>query len=395
MTESVAATINLLDVDRQLQQSSPQAILEYAFKEFDKIAISFSGSEDVALVDMASKIRPGIDVFCLDTGRLHPETYEFIDKIRKYYDVTLKVLFPDAKDVQELIAEKGLFSFYKDDHKECCGIRKVAPLSQHLLTLDAWITGQRKDQSPTRNDIPVVEDDLAFARPNDKLTKFNPLANWSSAQVWDYIRTEGVLFNSLHERGFISIGCEPCTKPILPGQHEREGRWWWEEATQKECGLHATQNLDNDASPLDEKPVESAIAETESSKNAAPHAFTTEDQSIKTEGTKITLVKKILKDGSPCKKCADVIERLEAADQMQFIDEIIIADERDDSSPGMLLAKQHKVDRAPFFIVSEASAAPKIYTVYMKFVKEVLNQKIDEKAAISEMLENDERLNYL
>ena len=234
-------TIDIVDLDNEFQRATPQEILEYALEKHDSIAVSFSGAEDVALVDMASKIRPGVDVFSLDTGRLHPETYTFIDKIRKYYDINLTVVFPDALAVQKLVSEKGFFSFYKDDHKECCGIRKVEPLKKHLLTLDAWITGQRKDQSPgTRDGIPVIQDDKNFARENDTLTKYNPLANWSSEQVWQYIREAGVVYNELHERGFKSIGCEPCTKPVLPGQHEREGRWWWEAATQKECGLHSS-----------------------------------------------------------------------------------------------------------------------------------------------------------
>ena len=130
--------------------------------------------------------------------------------------------------------------FYKDGHKECCGVRKVVPLRRKLSTLDAWITGQRKDQSPgTRVSVPVVENDGAFSTEKNKLVKFNPLSNWSSTQVWEYIRSNDVPFNSLHDKGFISIGCEPCTRPVLPNQHEREGRWWWEDATQKECGLHS------------------------------------------------------------------------------------------------------------------------------------------------------------
>ena len=233
-------TINYVDIDAKLQQASPQEILKYALEQHDNIAISFSGAEDVAIVDMASKIKPGVDIFCLDTGRLHPETYVFIDKIRKYYDVNLKILFPDSAAVQKLVDEKGLFSFYEDNHQECCGIRKVGPLRKHLLTLDAWVTGQRKDQSPTRSEIPVIQNDRVFARKGETLTKYNPLVNWSSAQVWQYIRDEGVLYNELHEKGFISIGCEPCTRPTLPGQHERVGRWWWEESTKKECGLHNT-----------------------------------------------------------------------------------------------------------------------------------------------------------
>lgn len=232
-------TIATVDLDKQLQSSEPQAILEYALGRFDKIAISFSGAEDVVLVDMAHKIRPDVQVFSLDTGRLHPETYRFIERVRDHYGIAIDVLFPDAAAVNALVKEKGLFSFYRDNHQECCSIRKVMPLREKLLTLDGWITGQRRDQSPnTRSHLAVIQDDRAFSRPGETLTKFNPLANWSSAQVWDYIRRNQVPYNELHERGFISIGCEPCTRPLGPNQHEREGRWWWEEATKKECGLH-------------------------------------------------------------------------------------------------------------------------------------------------------------
>lgn len=233
--------IDLTDLDEKLQQASPQEILAHALQRHDNIAISFSGAEDVALIDMATRIRPGVQVFCLDTGRLHSETYEFIETVRKHYDIDLNILFPDTEAVQKLVSEKGLFSFYEDNHQECCGIRKVGPLRRKLLTLDAWVTGQRKDQSPgTRASIPVVQNDKVFARPNETLTKYNPLVNWSSKQVWDYIRSNNVPYNPLHDQGFVSIGCAPCTKPIGPGQHEREGRWWWEEATKKECGLHST-----------------------------------------------------------------------------------------------------------------------------------------------------------
>lgn len=234
-------SINLVDLDQQLQESTPKEILAHALEQHDNIGVSFSGAEDVVLVDIASKIKPGVQVFCLDTGRLHPETYQFIDKVRNHFDINLEVLFPNPESVETLVREKGLFSFYQDNHQECCGIRKVGPLRKRLLTLDAWVTGQRKDQSPgTRASIPVVQNDKVFARPGETLTKYNPLVNWRSAQVWGYIRDNGLPYNALHDRGFVSIGCEPCTKPIGPGQHEREGRWWWEEATKKECGLHAT-----------------------------------------------------------------------------------------------------------------------------------------------------------
>ena len=204
---------NIVDIDSELATQTPQEILQYALENHDNIAISFSGAEDVVLIDMASKIRKDIKVFSLDTGRLHAETYRFIEKVRKHYGIQIDVVYPDASRVEQLVREKGLFSFYDGDHKECCGIRKIAPLRKQLLTVDAWITGQRRDQSPgTRAAVPVIQDDKAFARPDDKLTKYNPLANWTSQQVWDYIRTNNVPYNELHDKGFISIGCEPCTR---------------------------------------------------------------------------------------------------------------------------------------------------------------------------------------
>jgi len=223
---------------KDYENKSPQEILEYALSNYRNIAISFSGAEDVVLIDMAKKIRPDFRVFSLDTGRLHPETYQFIEEVRKTYNVNIEVFFANRDATEKLVREKGLFSFLRDGHKECCDVRKVDPLKRALNTVDAWITGQRKDQSPgTRATVPVIQKDPTFGTGN--LVKFNPLANWTSKQVWDYIRENDVPYNKLHEKGFISIGCEPCTKAVLPGQHEREGRWWWEDATKKECGLHA------------------------------------------------------------------------------------------------------------------------------------------------------------
>ncbi len=238
-------TLDIPALDIELAKLSPRKILEKALSQFDNIAISFSGAEDVVLIDMAHKINKDIQVFSLDTGRLHPETYQFIDRVRKHYGITIDVMYPDSAKLEEFVSAKGLFSFYDDGHKECCGIRKVAPLRRKLSTLQAWITGQRKDQSPsTRAEVPVVQFDGAFSTETNPLVKFNPLANWSSDEVWMYIRAYKVPYNPLHERGFASIGCEPCTKATLPNQHEREGRWWWEEATQKECGLHAAEEAD-------------------------------------------------------------------------------------------------------------------------------------------------------
>ncbi|MCL6414601.1 phosphoadenylyl-sulfate reductase [Aestuariirhabdus sp. Z084] len=235
----MSADINTDQLNQEYQGQSPQEILEHAFKQFDNIALSFSGAEDVALIEMASKITDRLQVFSLDTGRLHPQTYRFIEKVRKHYNIDIELISPDATEVEALVKKKGLFSFYEDGHNECCSIRKIAPLRKKLATVDAWITGQRKDQSPgTRSQIPIIESDPTFSGINGSLTKFNPLANMSSKDVWDYIWMFDVPYNELHDQGFISIGCEPCTRATRPNQHEREGRWWWEEATAKECGLH-------------------------------------------------------------------------------------------------------------------------------------------------------------
>lgn len=231
---------DFIKLQLELSAKSPREILKYALNSYDNIAISFSGAEDVVLIEMARKLTDRLRVFTLDTGRLHPETYQFLNQVRDHYRIDIEVLFPDAQEVEALVNGKGLFSFYQDGHSECCGIRKVHPLRRKLNGLDAWISGQRKDQSPsTRNQVPVIQLDPAFTTPDHPIVKFNPLANWSSKDVWDYIRMTEAPYNKLHERGFISIGCEPCTRPVLPGQHEREGRWWWEESTKKECGLHA------------------------------------------------------------------------------------------------------------------------------------------------------------
>ena len=232
-------SFDIQSIQTELKNKKPRSILRAALENFDNIAISFSGAEDVVLIDMALNIRKDIQVFSLDTGRLHPETYQFIEKVRKHYNIDIELLTPERDSLDSFVKEKGLFSFYDDGHQQCCGIRKVEPLRRKLSQLDAWITGQRKDQSlDTRNDIPEVQVDTAFSSGDTPLIKFNPLLNWSSAQVWDHIEAYQVPYNELHKKGFISIGCEPCTRAVLPNQHERAGRWWWEDATKKECGLH-------------------------------------------------------------------------------------------------------------------------------------------------------------
>ena len=223
-----------------LSTAQPNDIIKHALQTYGRdVAISFSGAEDVLLIEYAAQTGLPFRVFSLDTGRLHAETYRFFQAVEERYRLHIEYTFPDAPAVERLVRAKGMFSFYPDGHKECCDIRKVDPLRRHLSGLKAWITGQRRDQSPTRGAVPVSQVDPVFkGLSGGELMKLNPLANVSSNDVWFAIRALNVPFNPLHERGFVSIGCEPCTKAILPSQHEREGRWWWEEATKKECGLH-------------------------------------------------------------------------------------------------------------------------------------------------------------
>ncbi len=223
-----------------LAAAAPVDIVDRCLAEHGReAAIAFSGAEDVLLIEYAQQTGRPFRVFALDTGRLHPETYECFAAVEAQYRLRIEVLFPDAAQVEALVRAKGLFSFRQDGHQECCAIRKVAPLARHLGTLRGWVTGQRRDQSATRASVPVVQADPAFrGAGGGTLVKWNPLANTAGADVWAAIRALGVPYNALHERGYVSIGCAPCTRPVLPGQHEREGRWWWEAAAGKECGLH-------------------------------------------------------------------------------------------------------------------------------------------------------------
>ena len=225
----------------RLAGRDPAGILQGVLEVFgSRCAIAFSGAEDVVLIDLAMKTGLPFSVFCLDTGRLHGETYRFLERVRKHYGVVIETAFPDPTAVGDLVRRKGLFSFYEDGHKECCQIRKVEPLRNQLAQYGAWVTGQRADQSPaTRSGVPEIQTDPNFpGRDGGPLLKCNPLARWSLADVWSHIRDNQVPFNELHNQGFVSIGCEPCTRAPRPGEHERAGRWWWEEATKRECGLH-------------------------------------------------------------------------------------------------------------------------------------------------------------
>lgn len=229
----------VLQLNQRFDGASPQAVIDYVLERYGAdAAIAFSGAEDVALIDMAVATGRPFSVFSLDTGRLHPETYRFIDKVRTHYGIEIRTLFPDLVKVEELVRKKGLFSFYEDGHGECCGIRKVEPLRRALSSHRAWLTGQRRDQSPTRAEVARFQLDRANSSARGPLLKVNPLSAFSLGDTWDYLRERRAPYNELHDRGFISIGCEPCTRAIRPGEHERAGRWWWEESTKRECGLH-------------------------------------------------------------------------------------------------------------------------------------------------------------
>jgi adenylyl-sulfate reductase (glutathione) len=235
-----AAMLDVSALAKELEGRAPGAVVERALAEFGSdVALSFSGAEDVLLIELAAQSGRPYRVFSLDTGRLHPETYRFFEVVEKHYGIRIEYLFPQAPAVEALLQKKGMFSFYQDGHAECCGIRKVEPLGRQLATLRAWITGQRRDQSPTRSALELVELDATHAGEGGApLVKFNPLAHQSLDYVWDALRGFDVPVNELHARGMVSIGCEPCTRAIQPGQHEREGRWWWERPSNKECGLH-------------------------------------------------------------------------------------------------------------------------------------------------------------
>jgi phosphoadenosine phosphosulfate reductase len=229
----------IFDLNRRFERAEPWEMIDWLLARFgERATIAFSGAEDVALIELAAQTKKPFSVTTLDTGRLHPETYRFLDKVRAYYGIGIRVVTPDRVALENLVRKKGFFSFYEDGHGECCGIRKVEPLGRALAGSRAWITGQRRDQSPTRHDVSHFELDRAHAGDAGPLVKMNPLAAWSLADTWTFLRDRGVPTNELHEKGYVSVGCEPCTRALRPGEHERAARWWWEEATKRECGLH-------------------------------------------------------------------------------------------------------------------------------------------------------------
>jgi len=240
MTERATLADRQVDeLNARFVRAEPQAVLAWALERFHpRIALASSfGAEDVVLIDMLHKINPGARVVTLDTLRLHTETYDVVDRIRARYGMDVEAFYPDLSAVDAFVRERGYNCFYAsvDNRKTCCGIRKVEPLGRALAGLDAWITGLRRDQAATRADVQPVEIDDA----HPGLVKLNPLADWTTEHVWAYIREHEVPYNALHDVGYPSIGCEPCTRAVKPDEDPRAGRWWWEQdAAAKECGIH-------------------------------------------------------------------------------------------------------------------------------------------------------------
>ena len=212
------------------------ALLQRVAVEYRPAAFASSvGAEDMVLTDMIATHRFGIDIFTLDTGRLHAETLNLLPEIARHYGREVRLVAPVSAAVDEYVRRHGQDAFFGsvDLRKRCCEIRKVEPLGRALAGKRAWITGLRRAQSSSRATIAIEETDKAH-----ELTKFNPLADWSDEDVWSYIRNFDVPFNPLHEKGYPSIGCAPCTRPVAAGEDPRTGRWWWEQSEKKECGLH-------------------------------------------------------------------------------------------------------------------------------------------------------------
>lgn len=224
--------------DLNLKITTTESALQWVSDNLHpKVAKASSfGAEDAVVMDIMLKINPNFRFFTLDTGRLPQETYDIMDTVRKKYNISLEVLFPDTKEIEDMVKEKGLNLFYEsiENRKLCCEIRKVHPMNKMLDTLDGWITGLRRDQTKIRENASIFQIDNGHGG----ILKINPIINWTWEQIQEYITQNNLPYNSLLDKGYPSIGCEPCTRPVKPGEALRSGRWWWEQGEHKECGLH-------------------------------------------------------------------------------------------------------------------------------------------------------------
>ena len=224
----------------ELDDKEPQEVLAWAIEKFGRrlgICSSFQ-AEGCALIDMAWRIDPGIRVFTIDTGRQPEETYQLIDKVRDKYGIRTEIFLPDTKIVEQMVTRHGNNLFYRDVNLRllCCQVRKVLPLRRALMHYDGWVAGLRRDQWATRSNIRKIEID----HDHGGVVKIAPLADWTEDEVWDYIRANDVPYNELYDKGYPSIGCGPCTRPVKEGADPRSGRWWWETGAPKECGMHCS-----------------------------------------------------------------------------------------------------------------------------------------------------------
>ena len=224
--------------DLNLKIKTTEEALEWVSDNLHpKVAKASSfGAEDAVVMDIMLKINPKFRFFTLDTGRLPQATYDIIDTVTKKYNISIEILFPDTKQVEDMVKEKGVNLFYEsiENRKLCCEVRKVHPMNKMLNTLDGWITGLRRDQTKNRNNVSIFQLDHG----HDGILKINPIIDWSWNEIQEYIKNNNLPYNSLLDQGYPSIGCEPCTRAIKPGEDIRAGRWWWEQEGNKECGLH-------------------------------------------------------------------------------------------------------------------------------------------------------------
>jgi phosphoadenosine phosphosulfate reductase len=228
---------NIKELNQKFQGATAKDILNFILNEYgsETVFSSSLGAEDQIVTDLIWNLDRNAEIITLDTGRLPEETYRTIEATEKKYSNKIRIFFPEASQVEKMVKEKGINLFYEsiENRKECCRIRKLEPLSRALMGKSAWVTGLRREQSVTRQDVEIFEWDDKYS-----LLKVNPIVYWTEKDVWDYIRNNDIPYNELHDKNYPSIGCAPCTRAIEPGEDVRAGRWWWESADTKECGLH-------------------------------------------------------------------------------------------------------------------------------------------------------------
>ncbi len=235
------------ELNRRFSDKEAEEVLAWAVEKLHPrvaLATSFQVQGSV-VIDLLMKVKPDARVFTLDTGRLNPETYEAMERVREKYGARLEVVFPDAEEVENMVSVHGINLFYRgvENRHMCCRVRKVNPLNRYLRGVDGWITSIRSEQTAQRASAQKFEiDDV-----HGGIIKINPIVDWTEQRVWDYVKSNGVPYNKLHDMGYPSIGCAPCTRAVAPGEDSRAGRWWWESGSDKECGIHFAHSEDPDS----------------------------------------------------------------------------------------------------------------------------------------------------